>query len=111
MPRPARPVDSGPKRFEPRVPSKHQKTISTMMPTRGMYTSSHHQPLRSVSCSLRTPIASDGSNVTKLQIDVIGPDLLDNMPRSMFAVTMLTRTKNRIQYHNSDRDARPEKPT
>jgi hypothetical protein len=82
-----------------------------MMPIRGMKLSSHHQPLRSVSCSLRTPIASDGSNVTKLQIDENGVTLLDNTSRSMIDVTMLTRTVNRIQYQNSDRDARPEKPT
>src|SRR5262245_9266750 len=111
MPRLVRPVDQVRSGSNRAFPQSTKKTISTMMPTRGMYTSSHHQPLRSMSCSLRTPIASDGSNVTKRQIDVIGPDLLDNMPRSTFAVTMLTRTKNRIQYHNSDRDARPEKPT
>jgi hypothetical protein len=29
----------------------------------------------------------------------------------MIDVTMLTRTVNRIQYQNSDRAARPEKPT
>ena len=65
-------IRTDPKRFEPRVPSKHQKTISTIKPIRGMKASSHHQPLRSVSCSLRTPIASDGRNVAKLQIDEIG---------------------------------------
>jgi hypothetical protein len=49
------PSGSGPNLFGPRVPSEHQKTISTMMPIRGIKPSSHHQPLRSVSCSLRTP--------------------------------------------------------
>jgi len=82
-----------------------------MKPIRGMKQISHHQPLRSVSCSLRTPIASDGRNVTKLQIDESGITSLDNTPKSMIDVTMLTRTVNRIQYQNSDRAARPEKPT
>ena len=72
---------------------------------------SHHQPLRSVSWSLRTPIASDGKKVAKLQIDDNGEALLDNTPKSMIVATMLTRTLNRIQYQNSDRAARPEKPT
>ena len=76
------PSGSGPKRFEPRVPSKHQKTISTMMPIRGMKAISHHQPFRSVSCSLRTPIASDGRKVTKLQIDENGLALLE-IPEGM----------------------------
>ena len=49
-----------------------------MMPIRGIKLISHHQPLRSVSCSLRTPIASDGRNVTKLQIDESGITSLDN---------------------------------
>ena len=82
-----------------------------MTPIRGMKASSHHQPLRSVSCSLRTPIASDGRNVTKPQIDETGWTLIDNTPTSMIVVTMPTRTVKRIHYHNSDRDARPEKPT
>jgi hypothetical protein len=74
---------------------------------------SHHQPLRSVSYSLRTPIASDGRKVIKLQIDENGLTLLEvpRIPRSMIVRAMLTRTVNRIQYQNSDRDARPEKPT
>src|SRR5262249_50098825 len=113
---PGPPSGSGPNLFGPRVPSKHQKTISTMMPIRGMKLSSHHQPLRSVSCNLRTPIASDGRSVTKPQIDENGVTLLDNTSRSntsrsMIDVTMLTRTVNRVQYQNSDRDARLEKPT
>ena len=82
-----------------------------MIPISGIKLSSHHQPLRSVSCSLRTPIASDGRNVTKLQIDENGITLLDNAPKSTIDVTMLTRTVNKIQYQNSDRNARPEKPT
>ena len=63
-----------------------------MMPIRGMKLSSHHQPLRSVSCSLRTPTASDGRSVTKPQIDENGVTLLDNTPRSMIDLTMMTRS-------------------
>ena len=88
----------GPKRFASRVPSKHQKTISTMMPISGMKAMSHHQPLRSVSWSLRTPIASDGRNVAKLQIVDSTEVLLDKTTRSMIVAAMLTRTVNRIQY-------------
>ena len=82
-----------------------------MMPIRGMKLISHHQPLRSVSCSLRIPTASDGRKVARLQIDESTVVLPETNTRSMIDRAMLTRTLNRIQYQNSDRDARPEKPT
>ncbi len=53
----APPSGSGPKRFGPVVPFCTKKMISTMMPMSGIKAISSHQPLRSMSCSRRTPTA------------------------------------------------------
>jgi hypothetical protein len=81
--------------------------MSKMMPMMVSAMSTHH-PVRSMSCSRRTAIASPGSSNASETSGPTRPVSLSTSATSMIPPAEVRRNANSAQYQNSERAARPE---
>src|SRR5688500_9731525 len=103
---------SGPYWFGPTAPRMQNQIRTLMAPISGMPTQTTYQPELPRSCTRRIDTAKPGRNNANPMIALTGPySLLGAIAASMRPVTMPKRNANRDQYQNSDRGARPLKPT
>ena len=102
-----------PKRFGPASPRRQSQISRTSQPTSGTMPISSHQPLRLLSCSRRTPTASDGSNRASDTRVFSGDTTISTISTknaaSSRALPMLARMVNSTKNQYSDRMARPSK--
>jgi hypothetical protein len=89
---------------------KQNQTINTMPPMSGTKNNKSHQPVRPVSCSLRTATAMLGRNMARPQSAPTGAvtePAAASIARSIMAAAMSASIANKFQNQNSERAARP----